>query len=80
VTKALQAVFPEQDWKVWQSPNVPKGLWDPKNHRQLFDKFAEELNIKKPEDWYNVTGKQLKQLGCFKLMYLSRSCTYLFIE
>lgn len=50
-----------------QIPKRPYFWMDPKNARDLLEKIAKKLEIKKPEDWAHITTKQLKMLGAFKV-------------
>ena len=46
---ALQAVFPEHQWKPWMFEQVPKHFWEDKsNHRHFFDWAAIQLDLKSP--------------------------------
>jgi hypothetical protein len=52
------------EWTTWKFKVVPKHFWDDIANRKAFLKYAEDkLNIKKPEDWYNSSARDVKDLG-----------------
>eukprot|EP01027_Heterolobosea_sp_BB2_P026356 GEZU01040587.1.p1 GENE.GEZU01040587.1~~GEZU01040587.1.p1 ORF type:complete len:509 (-),score=114.87 GEZU01040587.1:129-1430(-) len=73
--KALTTVFPEYDWLPWRFSSsaapaaetqwlLESGFWDDlRNQRRFFDWAARQLNVAKPDDWYNVSGKDVAELG-----------------
>lgn len=53
--RALQTVFPEHNWKPMYYGDQDESFWsDLSNQQNFFDFVAKELNISRPEDWYNV--------------------------
>ena len=68
VPKILKAVYPSYPWKEWMFPQVPQGFFAEKKNRVRWIKWAaEQLDLRKPEDWYDVNLSELVQLksGCF---------------
>eukprot|EP01114_Cavostelium_apophysatum_P001389 TRINITY_DN11199_c0_g1_i1.p1 TRINITY_DN11199_c0_g1~~TRINITY_DN11199_c0_g1_i1.p1 ORF type:complete len:588 (-),score=156.40 TRINITY_DN11199_c0_g1_i1:19-1782(-) len=64
LAKALQTIFPDHDWKLWNFDIVPRGFWNDKaNQLAFFEDIAKKLNVKKWEDWYRVEISDVKQLG-----------------
>lgn len=52
----LSSLFPEHDWKPWLFEETPNNFWVSRaNRRRYIDWLAEQLGIKKTEDWYRVT-------------------------
>jgi hypothetical protein len=69
--KALEAAYPEQNWQGFQHYGFWKSL---NNQRYFFNKLATKLNIKKPEDWYGVTGRTvIREGGSFINQYYNGS-------
>ena len=61
ITKALQRIYVEHNWKIWRFENhtAPKGFWENiTNQKELFDYIAFKLEIKRMEDWYNISSSQ----------------------
>jgi hypothetical protein len=61
VYNALLEIFSEFSWKPWKFKNVaPKGYWDNiEIQREFMQEMAGKLNVKKMEDWYNVTRSDI---------------------
>ena len=58
VSAAVMDYLPDYDWKEWMFSKTPKGFWDKKKNRRRYLKWlGERLGLKKPDDWYSVTGK-----------------------
>ena len=67
--KLLSAIYPDYDWLPWKFPKSLKNFWtDVKNQRKFMDWAAKELKIKEMDDWYNVTPKELSDLGGITLV------------
>ena len=62
-TAAIYDLLPgASDLQFWRFKNVPRGLWRQReNRRAYFDWLTQRLNIKKPEDWYSVSGLSIKK-------------------
>lgn len=61
---ALQAIYPEYDWKVWLFSVTPRHFWEtPSNHRLFFDWLGKELGITNTEGWYHVRTSEVAQRG-----------------
>eukprot|EP01027_Heterolobosea_sp_BB2_P018850 GEZU01026495.1.p1 GENE.GEZU01026495.1~~GEZU01026495.1.p1 ORF type:complete len:840 (+),score=185.05 GEZU01026495.1:594-3113(+) len=59
---AVQAIYPEHHWEVWRFQVLPRGFWENlKSQRQLFERIAHQLGIRSYEDWYSVTGEEIKK-------------------
>jgi hypothetical protein len=60
----LRSIFPEYEWDPLRFARAPQHFWQNKdNQRILFNRLAQKLNIRKPEDWYNVSARQIKKNG-----------------
>eukprot|EP01127_Copromyxa_protea_P020016 TRINITY_DN6614_c0_g1_i2.p1 TRINITY_DN6614_c0_g1~~TRINITY_DN6614_c0_g1_i2.p1 ORF type:complete len:524 (+),score=59.77 TRINITY_DN6614_c0_g1_i2:3-1574(+) len=63
--KTLQAVYPETDWNsiFLAGKKLPRGYWkDPTNQRQFWLQHATDRGIKSLDEWYKVSGTELKKL------------------
>jgi hypothetical protein len=61
---ALQTAYPEFKWLEFLVRPCPRSYWRKKsNHKKVMDWIAEKLDIQMQQDWYDVTGLQVKQLG-----------------
>ena len=70
----VKACFPEYDWKEWLFVCAPRHFWNDKaNHRRYMDWLGQQLDCRRPEDWYGVTTRDLQQHkgGAFLLQYHS---------
>jgi hypothetical protein len=55
LTSALEVLYPELKWKTWEVERLPVSYWDNMdNQRAFFRQLSKELNIERPEDWYQV--------------------------
>jgi hypothetical protein len=64
--QALQQVYPEYPWEDGlETRRKPMGYWKQNlaNQRKFFDRIGKLLNVQKYEDWYNIRGDQVHQLG-----------------
>ncbi len=53
---------PEGGWKPWLFyEGVPDSFWDiPENQKAYMKWLVEKLGFRKPEDWYELTGKMIR--------------------
>ena len=52
----LTSVYPNYNWLPWKFNHVQKRFWsDTNNIKEYMKWLSEKLNIKKMEDWYNVS-------------------------
>jgi hypothetical protein len=58
---ALRAIYPEHTWELVRKPS--KHWQDLNNQRTFFDQLAIVLNLRQPEDWYNVQLKTVIEKG-----------------
>jgi hypothetical protein len=61
----LKRLYPEGKWE--EPSKAPSGHWnDIQNQRKFFDDLASKLNVKQPDDWYDVqTRTVVKEGGSF---------------
>jgi len=73
--RALQDLFPEQDWKSWLFERVPTSFWSEKLHqREYFDWLATEFQLRSFSDWYRIkVADVLKRGGRGVLKYHDNS-------
>lgn len=73
--KALKAVYPHHNWqrtefnKFTQTQLYHKQI---KNHRLIFEKIAKQLNVRKFQDWYQVTAADIEEKGGATLAMILR--------
>jgi len=61
---ALAAAFPDHRFEPWRFRRVPSHFWaSDSNIRPTLEWVAKMKHIKSAEDWYNLTSKDLVQLG-----------------
>lgn len=61
---ALATVYPEKRWFPWLFTQIPIGYWASRaNHKKYLDWLWDELNLKRFEDWYNVSNNTVVQRG-----------------
>jgi hypothetical protein len=52
--------LPHYPWLEWRFPQVPQGFWDQRaNRRRYLDWLGQQLGVKQPEDWYQLSTQQL---------------------
>lgn len=68
--EALQDVYPEHDWDVFKCRRkLPAGYWKSKaNILSFMEKVKRTYRIKKKEDWYRISVKQILDLRGGHLM------------
>lgn len=55
------SVYNDYEWLPWRFTIVHKSTWEDVNNVNKYMKWLEnKLNIKKPEDWYNISIKVSK--------------------
>jgi len=70
---AIIKLFPEYEWDPLKFDEVPRGYWKSiKNHRNFFDRMAEKMNLKSPDDWFTITCADLKAHGGLALLNFYR--------
>jgi hypothetical protein len=69
--KMLNDLMPENDWKEWLMPQVPKRHWlNSDNRKKYMDWLSEKLNFKTKDDWYKITCNDFSRTGADGLMRL----------
>jgi hypothetical protein len=65
VRRMVCSCYPQIEWQVWRFGDLPGGFWmESKNQRKFLDWMAEDMNMKKVEDWYRtMRGDFLKRGG-----------------
>lgn len=77
----LSTLYPEASWHPWRFHLAPRGLWRDKSVQKQFLLWVEhELGYTQPEDWYQVSYRQLVALGGESLLLRSPSLYDLLIE
>lgn len=73
--KAVMTVYPEHNWLPWKFKHLPgthhsvcnllvAGFFQEKeNQQKFFEYLAQQLNVKKPEDWYEISSSNILELG-----------------
>lgn len=60
--QAVKEYLPDYDWKEWLFKNAPNYFWESKKNRLRYMKWlGEELEYKKPEDWYQISAKLIQK-------------------
>ena len=69
--KLITTVYPDYNWKIWKFKQAPHGYWkEEKNQRDFMDGLSSILNIKSPEDWYNISARDIAYNGGYGLLNL----------
>jgi len=56
----LSSVFTEHKWDPWKFASAPKNCWtDISNCRAFLENFAKMHDIRKLEDWYRITSRDI---------------------
>lgn len=69
---AVKECFPDYDWKDWLFRMTPRHFWqDRKNHQQYMNWLGQELGIRDPAGWYQVSNRDFQNNcgGAFMLHY-----------
>lgn len=57
----LRHLYGEFEWKPFLFPRTPRNHWsEKKNHRKFLDWISEQFGVEMQEDWYRITGKEVK--------------------
>lgn len=65
----LREVYPEHEWLPWKFKKVPSNIGrDPLVVRQTLKYIESEKKLTQPQQWYDVSQTQLKQLGVLYLI------------
>jgi hypothetical protein len=64
IFKALNAVYPEMNFKSWQFAKAPNSFWeDDANQREYLEYIGKQLNVNIMEDWYKITMSDYYKVG-----------------
>lgn len=64
LSQALTVAYPEHPWILARFKNLPKKILREKNHvKDILEFWMKKLNLKEMDDWYNVSRKQIDELG-----------------
>lgn len=75
--KALQANFPNYNWKPWFFANVPQRHWkNVANIKQYFHWLEAEFDINEPDDWYKVKLMSVYEKGGERVLSSFRHAKY----
>jgi len=72
--EAVKEAYPDFDWNEWMFHYCPRDFWqDRENHRRYMNWLEEQLDIKEPADWYQITNRDFTRHkgGAFLLRYNS---------
>jgi hypothetical protein len=62
--KTVESIYPTYRWHTWQFNTVSKNFWqEQQNISSFLNWVAQQLGIKKLEDWYGVSTLHFKRLG-----------------
>jgi hypothetical protein len=60
--KMLSSVYPDHVWHPWLFRQVPAGFWEVReNVVQYVEWLGDQLGVKQPEHWYDVTVEDFKR-------------------
>lgn len=58
----LSEFFPGYEWQEWRFDVVPRSYWrNTSNVKRYLNWLSNELGFQKTEDWYSLTGKDIKR-------------------
>src|SRR5690606_33263791 len=64
LARLLQAIYPEMEWQPWRFKRVPSGYFNSQeNQHRFFEHIANQLQIRCPEEWYNLKYKDFILAG-----------------
>ena len=69
---AVMQTFPEHEWREWLFVSCPRSFWaDRRNHLRYMKWLGDQCNVRKPDDWYNITNRDFRRHkgGAFLLHY-----------
>lgn len=67
--RALQAVYPEHHWQAWKFIRQPKRQYlEHSEQRKYFDWLIEKLELKKMEDWYEISTEEVIRQGGYSFL------------
>jgi hypothetical protein len=85
--RSLQSNYPEYSWQRNRFNQTPSDPYKTIHHqRRFFDRLANQLNITKPEDWYNVNTSSISKKGAGIILqryyggYLSEALRHIYPE
>jgi len=66
---ALTTLYPDTNWQLWRFSKVPRLFWnDERNIRNYFLWVANELQVCKMSDWYEISTQQIYYLKGIRLL------------
>lgn len=68
-SQLIMSVYPEYPWKLLDFGQVPQRYWTLHENRLAFlESMKSSLNINQPEDWYNVSQRNIMDFGGASLL------------
>lgn len=62
LNNTIRACFPNYEFLEWKFKRVTKGFWEKDDNKIIYLKWlSKKLKWEKPEDWYNITQKILRE-------------------
>lgn len=63
-SKMITSILTEHTWELQRFLHSPKGMLEEvRSQRELLNSIGQKLCIKSMEDWYNVTGSEIREHG-----------------
>lgn len=65
-SRALLNVYPQHNWMLWKSKQVPAGYWDKLINDQqegtrIIKWLAEQMSFRSLDDWYRVSSQKVRK-------------------
>lgn len=61
IASLIMSHFPEHEWQEWRFNHTPPGFWDKQaNRRRYLEWVGNQLGYEKPDDWYGLQVKHLR--------------------
>jgi len=77
LSQALITLYPNHEFLLWKFNKVPSTFWkNLDNQRKFFDWVAKQLHLKKPDDWYQVSPKEINKMGGSTIMGMYSGSLY----
>eukprot|EP01118_Nematostelium_gracile_P011816 TRINITY_DN4258_c0_g1_i6.p1 TRINITY_DN4258_c0_g1~~TRINITY_DN4258_c0_g1_i6.p1 ORF type:complete len:738 (+),score=126.67 TRINITY_DN4258_c0_g1_i6:54-2267(+) len=61
-SKMVMSILSDHTWNIQQFNSKPKGIWDDmQSQREFLDHLSKQLKVNTMDDWYHVTGAQIRE-------------------
>lgn len=79
--KITKIMYPNYDFKPWLFKDSPSNIWKSvETRKDYFNWVSKKLGVQSPEDWYQITGKDLRKYNSGRLLNYYEGSFFQFLK